>query len=313
LNFSLIIPTKDRKEILQETLQKVSAASNIEQLEVIIINDSDKPLVLDKPFPFASIYKNERGKGVASARNFGASKARHDWIIFMDDDMWVQRDTFEKLEGVATDEYRCINANWVYPEFLIHQLPRNPFLRYLRRYGFDSLEGWSSDVQWDKEKLFRVKGITSQFLLMHKKAFQKAGGYDVSFPFAGFEDHDLSRRLREKDIAVYVDPNNTIYHNEADRLEIEPWLERKKRGAITRRVAVSLGHKDLLLHYPAWKRFFYSMLYGIRKPLIGLLNNWPKKQSLDFLFSRLVTILLGAYSFKGYTGKEADAFLQKLN
>lgn len=300
VNFSVIIPSKDRRGILQQSLDRLKDVSNLLNLEVIIINDSDKEIKLGKQFDFVTIYKNDKA-GVASARNFGASKARHDWLVFMDDDMWVQADTFHKLVPFCKNVFRCLNANWIYPDMLVRQLGQNPFLRYLRKYGFDSLEGWSNDVNWNYQEPFRVNGITSQFLLMHKTAFFKVGGYDTSFPFAGFEDHDMSKRLKDAGVEVYVDPQNMIYHNEADRINIENWLERKRRGAITRKVAVDKGYKELVLTYSTGKSGFYKLIYNQRNKLLRIANNWPNIKTLDKAFFLLINILLGTYSCIGYT------------
>lgn len=311
MNFSVIIPSKDRKEILTLSLEKLAKVANLNELEVIVINDSDKELVLDERFGFATIYNNDKA-GVASARNFGASKSSHDWMVFMDDDMWVQTETFNKLEPFCANTDRCLNVNWVYPDFLVKQLDKKPFLRYLKNYGFDSLEGWSSDVEWNHQKAFPVKGITSQFLLIHKVAFYKVGGYNTSFPFAGFEDYDMSKRLKKAGVEIYVDPLNMIYHNEADRIDIENWLERKRRGAITRKVGIEVGYRELEIKYPFYKKYFYLFVYRIRGILLRILNAWPSTKILDPFFFILVNILLGTYSAKGYHSNQAKAFIQTL-
>ena len=311
VQLSVIIPSKDRKEILVQSLERLKKVENINELEIIIINDSDQELVLDQSFDFLTIYKNEKA-GVASARNFGASKASNKWMVFMDDDMWVEPQTFQRLEQFCADVEKCFNVNWVYPDFLVKQLDQKPFLRYLRNYGFDSLEGWSSDVEWNRNEVFQVKGITSQFLLINKNAFYKVGGYDTSFPFAGFEDYDMSKRLSKAGIRIYVDPKNMIYHNEADRIDVENWLERKKRGAITRRVGIAVGYSELEISYPFYKKYFYRFIYSTRRLLLAIVKGWPATKSFDGAFFLLVNILLGTYSCIGYHSKEAETFIHSM-
>lgn len=313
MKFSIIIPSKDRQEILEQTLKRLNQAVNFYDLEVIIINDAAHELVLRQEFAYIKIYNNSEGRGVASARNLGANKASHDWMIFMDDDMWVQPDTFLKLIPFTDNENRLLNPNWIYPKFLEAQLPYKPFLRYLRNYGFDSLEGWSSDVVWKRDKAFQVNGITSQFLLFHKKAFEKVGGYNITFPFAGFEDHDMSKRLKQCGLAVFVDPQNMIFHNEADRLDVENWLERKRRGAITRRVAVHFQHTDLILQYSFIKCIVYKAAYACRRMFLLFLKNWPSVKQLDPLYFLLINLMLGTYAFKGYTSRQAQDFINDSN
>lgn len=304
MKFSVIIPTKDRNDILRKSLKSLSKAKNVEDLQVIIINDSDNPVGVDTDaFPAnLETYKNP-GKGVASARNFGVSKAVHDWLIFMDDDMIVLPDTFLKLKYLDPAADQCYNINWVYPDFIIEQKAQKPFVRYLIYYKFDSMEGWSNDRNWNNKEAFDVRGVNSAFLVMQKRIFQKIGGYNTNFPFAGFEDHDLSQRLRQMGVRLFVDPTNIIYHNEEDRVDLENWLERKRRGAITRKVAVALGYTNLTLNYTWLKKTAYEIIFFFRKPLLLLLNHWPNTKKGDRLFFLLVNMLLGAYSCIGYTRK----------
>jgi glycosyltransferase involved in cell wall biosynthesis len=306
MNFSVIIPTKDRNEILGKTLNSLRSVSNISDLEIIIINDSEKPISINlNSFPTIIKIVQSPGKGVATARNFGASLAIYDWLVFMDDDMLVKSETFKNLIPYCnTSEKMCLNVNWVYPESVVKIRHEVPFLRYLNKYGFDSLEGWSSDILWNRTELFRANGITSQFLLFHKGLFEKLGGYNMSFPFAGFEDHDLSKRIKANDIVIYIDPQNMIFHNEEDRMKVEDWLERKKRGAITRKVAVGLGYFDLKLQYSLPKKVVYESVHVLKRPILALLNHWPKIKRLDRGYFFLVNVLLGMYSYIGYTRKD---------
>jgi GT2 family glycosyltransferase len=223
----------------------------------------------------------------------------------MDDDMLVQPDSFLKIIPlVELVKEGCLNLNWIYPVSVTKRRDHEPFVRYLNHYGFDSLEGWSrSSTDWDHQKIFKVNGITSQFLVVRKTVFNSVNGYNTSFPFAGYEDYDLSERIMQKGINIYIDPNNMIFHNEEDRLVVENWLQRKMRGAVTRKVAVSLGHQALTLHYPLLKKVFYRMVYSFRTPILYMLNHWPKSTKLDRFYFLLINVMLGSYSCEGYTKK----------
>lgn len=306
MKFSLIIPTKDRKDILNKTLRHLKEVTNLKDIEIIIINDSEQPVQINNEALAAEVHVHKNPtNGVANGRNFGASMASNDWLVFMDDDMLVQRDTFQKLISFCDpDKDQCFNVNWVYPDEVILKRSRLPFLRYLHKYGFDSLEGWSTDVEWNHTEVFQVKRITSQFLMIHKSVFHKSGGYNASFPYAGFEDHELSGRLNTLGIRVFLDPLNMIFHNEEDRLEVESFLERKKRGAITRRVAVNLGHRDLDVPYNFLKRTIYRLVFSCRKMILYLLRKWPQTRKLDKLYFLLINILFGAYTFIGFTQED---------
>lgn len=305
MNFSIIIPTKDRESILFQTLEALKGVNNLSEIEVIIINDSHLPISLDlSKYPMVIKLFRNKGQGVSSARNYGAAKAAFDHIVFMDDDMIVDKLTFEKLKSFckATSNY-CLNINWVYPPSITEVYGHNPFFRYLTLYGFTSLKGWSKGEKWQDTGIFEVSGITSQFLVMEKRTFESVGGYNETFPFAGFEDYDLKIRLRENGAIFYLDPDNMIYHNEIDRLDIESWLKRKNRGAYTRRHAVDAGYTELSVHYHPLKKLTYNAMGTIKRILLARVISWKRNSHFDYVFFKLVNLLLGIYNFEGYNRK----------
>jgi len=308
MKFSLIIPTKDRLSVLHKTIRALSQVINITDIDVLIINDSDKNISLQiEDFPTnLQVYKSP-GKGVATARNFGASKAATDWLVFMDDDMLVQPETFLKLIPICNSNLNiCLNTNWIYPETLLNLAERNPFVRYLKKHRFNSMEGWDKDPNWDHEKVFLVYRINSAFLLIHKNAFYKVNGYDEIFPFAGFEDHDFSERLKKSGVDMFVDPNNVIFHNEEDKIKLENWLERQRRGATTRKIALSKGYSHLSIKFSMSKKIVNKIVYASRHYLLNILNQWPQQKSLDVVYFFIVNRLLAAYSYAGYIQDETN-------
>ncbi|WP_045687121.1 glycosyltransferase family 2 protein [Hymenobacter sp. AT01-02] len=301
---SLIIASKDRKAILAVTLEKVYRALQGVPAEVLIINDSktesislpaeyqDKVRVIDNP-----------KSGVASARNLGAKNALAPLLVFMDDDMWVTAENIQvtvDLSQQYSQEPRCFNLNWVYPPDLQKYVQSTQFGRYLHHYGFDSLKGWCRGLPWNDNELFATPGITSQYLAIRKVDFEKSGGYNENFPHAGFEDHEFSQRLAEHHIQPYICPTSIMYHNEADRMNLTAWLARKKRGGETRRVAVELGHQELVYDYGLLKGSVYQVISLIRPAVMGILTLIPNKKAFDKLYFGLTNLLLGAALYSGY-------------
>jgi glycosyltransferase involved in cell wall biosynthesis len=301
---SLIIASKDRKAILAVTLEKVYRALKGVEAEVLIINDSktesvvlpveyqDKVRVIDNP-----------KSGVASARNLGAQHAKAPLLVFMDDDMWVAAENIQvtlQLYHKYSQEQRCFNLNWVYPPELQAYVQSTQFGRYLHYYGFDSLKGWCRGLPWDDTHLFATPGITSQYLAIRKVDFERSGGYNEKFPHAGFEDHEFSQRLAENNVQPYICPTSTMYHNEADRMNLHAWLARKRRGGETRRVAVELGHKELVYNYGSLKGSIYGVIGLIQPLIVSVLALIPNRKAFDKLYFSIVNLLLGVALYTGY-------------
>ena len=94
MNFSVIIPTYNRRFYLLDSIKSILNTRNPELLyEIIIVDDgSDEPLegllyetFSDKKGLIRYIRQNNRGP--ASARNTGLLNARSDYVIFLQDDI----------------------------------------------------------------------------------------------------------------------------------------------------------------------------------------------------------------------------------
>jgi len=300
---SIIIPSKDRAAILSESLDKAyKAIANIPG-EIIVVNDSKTEDIFIRPewTDKVKVFNNPKS-GVASARNLGAHNASAELLLFMDDDMWLSSNNVKDIISLHQRFARkvCVNLNWVYPPALAKQLKNTQFGRYLNYFGFDSLEGWRRGALWSSTELFAVEGITSQNLSIKKADFINAGGYNENFPHAGFEDYDFSKRLNAAGIQPYIYPLSLMYHNEADRMEVKSWLDRKKRGGETRRVAVEMGNPELAYPYGFLKSTIYRGLIKLEPLLFKCVASIPNLPIFDPLYFKIVNTLLGTAFFAGY-------------
>lgn len=299
---SIIIPSKNRQDILLNSLQfTVNAIHNVD-VEVIIVNDGEKDI--DIPVEWKSrvrVLRNDKS-GVASARNIGARHAISDLYIFLDDDILIHENAIQKMIQLSAEYPNdTININWVYTPELLNEILKTKFGRYLHQHGFTTLKGWNHDQPWNDEQLFENIGITSQFLAIHKKTFTKLNGYDESFPHAGFEDYEFAKRLHNSGTCFYIWPKDIVYHNETDRQDLKKWLQRKERGGETRKHGVLRGNTELAIEYKGVKKIILAILVATENLWIAILDLLPNWKILDSIYGKIVSTLLAASIFKGYT------------
>ena len=298
---SLIIPTKDRVFILAKTIRYAEEALASYDSEIIVVNDAEEELDLPSELSIGLAIVKNPNQGVASARNYGASLARGEWLLFLDDDMLIQQsDVQEVLLLAERQSESCYNINWEYPDSLKKQLSNTQFGRYLNHYGFTSFRGWHKSNYWNSENAFLSSAVTSQFLFIHKDVFQRIGGYNECFPHAGFEDYDLTQRLTRHQIKILIQPNTMAYHNELDRSDVEQWLARRRRGGKTRQVAVELGYSELALKYNKVKSRVYEVALSKRLLIVKALRSIPNVRAFDKLYFLLLNLLYGASVYEGY-------------
>ncbi len=301
MNLSIIIPTKDRGDVFNETLNNLLEASGKLDAEIIVVNDSVKGSPAIPPTGRKVLLLQNQGRGVAAARNLGAKSASTDNLLFMDDDFLVRPEHLSNvMKQLGQDSRRIVLFNWVYPPELRDRLRDNRFGRYLERFRLTSLQGWLND-EWHDDGIFELRGGASYFLPIRKQTFETIGGYEEKFTHAGAEDYDFVSRARKAGVRFFLDPKQLLYHNEKDRTNPEGFLERKRRNAETIAIAAALGYRELAVHYPAWKYGLLKCL-SICKPLIAwVANQLPEHQRWDRFYFRLMNILLAVYFFDGYT------------
>jgi glycosyltransferase involved in cell wall biosynthesis len=309
---SIIIPTKNRTSILTTSLNFLLPSLQKQHPEIIVVNDGEDVVNLQAfAYPRIRVVKN-RGKGVASARNTGATISTGDILLFLDDDMLISEEAIEKVIAFHLHrEDSALNLNWVYPPDMQRNLHETLFGRYLETFFFTTLKGWSRDLsEWNDHQLFQASGVTSQNLSLRRDTFLKIGGYNESFPHAGFEDFELARKLNTARVSIYVDPTVMTFHNEADRLTIQAWLDRKYRGSITRSVAVDLGYTELSISYSTAKKMVLQILGVLAPALKKMVSSkfWNTRTFADRMFFVLINLLLAEAIYRGYT---ADHSLKK--
>lgn len=299
MKLSVIIPTKDRSDVFEMTIEYAIRALKAIDAEIIVVNDSKINEVQIPASPVAIRLLNNPKSGVASARNLGAKNAKGELLLFLDDDILINADNIEEVLKVhQSHKAAAINFLWIYPPQLKDDISHSSFGRFLIKYGFTSMkDGLGSE--WKNSEIFETAIAASYFLFMHRDTFNLVGGYNEQFPHEG-SDYNFSLRMKEQGIARLIYTKSIVFHNEMDRVQIKNWLMREQRGAEARAWGSVLGYTEMQLPVSSIKTFIYRILTRI-KPLIFILErNLPDTPSMDIINHRIIHLLLGTSIFQGY-------------
>ena len=299
---SIIIPTKDRAEILQQTLQKAINATEGFNVEIIVINDGNE--FTQKIENQKIQYHNNPKKGVSAARNFGASLAISDLLLFLDDDMWITKETIVNIEKIKQElnlkENVCC-LNWEYPEQLNQKLATKKIGRYILNATYNTMKGRISKQLIWKNTFEEIQGIGSCSFLISKATFNKIGGYNESIIFQG-EDIDMANKIIQENIKILAFTPITCFHNHQDRIDINGYIDREYRGYASQAKAEQQGliqktnQNDL-------KTKFYQLLLPFESIFIFIFNLLPNKKMFDSIAFKLIGILGALQKVKAYSEK----------
>jgi glycosyltransferase involved in cell wall biosynthesis len=109
---SVVIPTHNRRQLLELTLRSVFAQRNV-AFEVVVVDDGstdDTCRLLGSLGDRVRVIRHERPGGVSAARNRGIAEARGRWVAFLDDDdLWAPDKLACQLEAL-----RLSDRQWAY-------------------------------------------------------------------------------------------------------------------------------------------------------------------------------------------------------
>lgn len=190
---SVIIPTKDRPEMLPQAIQSV-LNQTFTELEIIVVNDGgvDVQSVISCLNTRGNIVykKHDHALDRSAARNTGIRAARGKYIAYLDDDDIYYPNHIETLvKFLENSEYKIAYTDAV----MAQQEKQNGEYVTINRSVPYSLD-------FDKEKIL-VSNCTPNLCLMHEKScLDEVGLFDETL--STHEDWDLIIRLsRQFDIA----------------------------------------------------------------------------------------------------------------
>jgi len=217
---AVVIPTRDRLELLSRCVSSLEETTDYPALEIIIVdNDSVRPETHE-------YLRATRHRVIASpgAFNFSAlmnSAARQtgaDYLLFLNNDTEiVQADWLKRMVGFARmDGVGAVGAKLLYPDGRIQHLGVVMGHEALTGHYFQGEKDAADDMGplSYKRAVRDVAAVTAACLLTPRKLFVETGGFDeIDLPVA-WNDVDYCLRLLKKGYRVIVDPDVTLIHHE---------------------------------------------------------------------------------------------------
>lgn len=226
---SLIIPSRERPALLLDTVRSILAGDTAPS-ELIVVDQSRAPnrelerLAADRPGEFRYLWRP--APGVSRARNIGIAAARHDLLVFTDDDVLVEPDWLGSLaRALVAAGPRAVVTGRVLPA----AGPGGP--------------GFVPSVKVDQTPAVYAGRaaedvLYSNNMAMRRASIERIGGFDerlgpgTRFPAA--EDNDVCFRLLEAGERVIYVPEAALHHRawraEAEFLPLR-WSYGRGQGA----------------------------------------------------------------------------------
>ena len=200
-NISVIIPVKERFDLLYKALKSINNQTLLPK-EVIIIDDfSLSPLKLNlNNYNFKILLiRNKKNYGVSKSRNIGIKNSSGKYLAFIDsDDYWKKNKLHLEYNFLKKQNLDMTYCNYI-------NKSKNKF-----------------KIESSKEIYHRLINLWSNpncfCLFFKKKSFMKIGYFDENLK--GSEDHDLWFRISKKNFKIGMINKNLVKINNYNKFQI---------------------------------------------------------------------------------------------
>ena len=304
--FSIVIPTYDRKPILEKCLTALEHQTYTGDYEVVVVDDGSQDGTVEwlreTPFPHVRLIVQDH-QGPSAARNLGVEQAKGDIIIFIDSDLVV-------LPGFLSNHDAKLQQGR-------QDTGGDCFFTYGRVVNTANFENPTSEP-------YKITDYSAAFFATGNVAIARhwlieAGLFDTGFQLYGWEDLELGVRLKNLGLTLIKAPEAVGYHwHPAFTLAQIPKLidQEIQRG----RMGVLFYQK-----HPTWNvkmmiqmTWLHKILWGTLS-LGGNLNEKTMAPFLQWLIDRgqpslaleVARIFLNWYNVKGVYAAYAETTIAK--
>ncbi|HUI93373.1 MAG TPA: glycosyltransferase [Chitinivibrionales bacterium] len=270
---SVVIVNFRVADFLKRTLLSLREAELYQQSEIIIVDNAshdDSRKKITGEFPEVKWVGLKNNIGFGKACNVGAKTARGTYILFLNPDTLVSRNTLsacveflKSRTSVGIMGPKIINADGSLQAGCRRSFP-SPAVAFYRLTGLSRLFpksrrfGRYNLTYLDPDDTVEVDAVSGSFMFMPLGLFREVGGFDERYFMYG-EDLDLCRRVKEKGLSVWYNPATQIIHFKGRSAAKLTWKSR--RAFYEAMIIFSRTYKHThAAYFPGWLIFMGIML-----------------------------------------------------
>lgn len=228
---SIIIPTKNKIELLQKCIESITSKTLYDNYEIVVVDTGSTSTQIKNYYKQLEKNKNIKiihwkGKqfNYSSACNFGAESSKGDYLLFLNNDTevltpdWIE----QMLMYAQLEDVGAVGVKLLYPNQHIQH--SGIILGLGEQDGKKSIGGhifseWDDRFNDGTKSLYtdcvrNYTAVTAACLMVKRTTFNKVEGFDEKLKIA-YNDIDLCLKLRKIGLRNLVNPNVAIKHHES--------------------------------------------------------------------------------------------------
>jgi O-antigen biosynthesis protein len=224
---SIIIPTRDRADILDKCVHSILGRTRYPSFEILIVDNGSVETTTHRLF--AELAKQDRIRilphpgafNYSALNNFAAREARGTILALLNNDIEViSHDWLEEMVALAVrPQIGCVGAKLLYPSGRVQHAGVYLGLAGLAVHGY-RLAARDSPGQLNRMSTVQnVSAVTAACLVIRKSVFDEVGGFDQEALKVALNDLDLCLKVRAVDgyLNLWTPFAELIHHESVSR------------------------------------------------------------------------------------------------
>ncbi len=235
MDISIIIVSYNTANLTLDCLASLQTEDGLEK-EIFVVDNSstdNSAALIAERFPQVDVIANSQNKGFGAANNQALPHCRGKYIIFLNPDTTIIKDTLPKAVSFMDENLHIGLAG---AKILNHDGSLQPSVSY--KYPGE---------KFAKKEVTRLAGriacVMGAFMIARSDLIVELGGFDEDFFLYG-EDQDLAWRIREKGFSIGYIEDAKVFH----------WGGQSERGT----PPVALFEKKLRAEYLFYRKHYSS-------------------------------------------------------
>lgn len=216
---SIIIPVRDRIDLLARCLSSLTTRTHYENYEIVVVdNDSQseeahaffcemKHRLLRFPGPF----------NFSAINNFAAQQTESPWLLFLNNDTEIIDGSWltTMAEHIQRPEVGAVGPRLLYPDDTIQHGGIVMGVGGIAEHAFRGFPAESPGVCRQLQVTRNYSAVTGACLLTRRAVFEGVGGFDEERLPVTFNDVDLCLKIRRAGYLIVYTPFAKLYHHES--------------------------------------------------------------------------------------------------
>jgi GT2 family glycosyltransferase len=297
MDLSVVIVSYNVSSFLDQTLATLDDSAREFEYEVFVVDNAspdDSVDMVRRKHPRVKLIANSDNRGFAAANNQALRLASGKYILLLNPDTVLRRDTIRTMIEFLDSHPEAGGAGCkvINPDGTLQLACRRGFptpgVAFFKLIGLSSIFpksrtfGAYNLTYLDPDAVAEVDAVSGSFMMLRKEALDRVGHLDETFFMYG-EDLDLCYRIKQDGWKIYYIPTTEIIHFKGESAKTVPSVRSIRDFYTAMHIFVRKHHQGSFRLFPRglliagiyiWMALVYGFqaLLTIRQPLLDFLS-----------------------------------------